>query len=200
MLAGVEAAGECASTRMARAAKAVDNGLAARDCSGVAATWRFGTGALRARCLTIPASVSALADETATTSTAASPAPPHFRNLFFIRQVRIPVQTNNAIAATIAARPRMLSMFDQGCERVWIGGAGHEAMTLPMPPHVTRSPARGGHRGEAGEPFVPTDWQRDSLCLLVAEEARPGANPLANRTQPLDLIRLDARIGLAIGI
>jgi hypothetical protein len=34
MLAGVEAAGECASTRMARAAKAIDNGLAARDLLG----------------------------------------------------------------------------------------------------------------------------------------------------------------------
>ena len=81
--------------------------------SGVASTLRFGTGALRACCLTIPTSVSALADDTTTTDTAASPAPPHFRKLLLTRQARIPDQASNAAAATIATRPRLLSMADQ---------------------------------------------------------------------------------------
>src|SRR6478672_3851980 len=74
--------------------------------SGVASTLRSGTGARRACCLTIPTIVSAATDDTATTNTAASPTPPHFRNLLLTRQAQIPDQTSNAAAASIANKPK----------------------------------------------------------------------------------------------
>jgi hypothetical protein len=46
--------------------------------------------------LTIPAIVSTLAYDTATASTAASPAPPHFKKLLLTRQARKPDQISNA--------------------------------------------------------------------------------------------------------
>jgi hypothetical protein len=54
---------------------------------------RSGTRALRACCLTIPAIVSTLAYDTATASTAASPAPPHFKKLLLTRRRESPTRS-----------------------------------------------------------------------------------------------------------
>jgi hypothetical protein len=58
----------------------------------------------------MPTIVSAATDDTATTNTAASPTPPHFRNLLLPRQAQSPDQTRNAAAATIASKAHVLTI------------------------------------------------------------------------------------------
>ena len=109
MLADVEATGKRAGSRMAGAAKAIDKGLAARDSFGGCLDLEVRNRSVRACCLTVPTIVSAAANDTATTNTVASPITPHFTNLFLIRQARTPDQTSDVVAASIAAKPRMLA-------------------------------------------------------------------------------------------
>src|SRR6516225_844792 len=79
--------------------------------SGVASTLRVETGALRTCCLTVPTTRSALTGDAATASTAASTTPPHFRNLFLIRQAQKPDQISDAAIAANASKPKIFCML-----------------------------------------------------------------------------------------